>query len=253
MKLIILISTLCVALAANPLKDLANNFSKIEKLSLLEELNTSSSSLYKSKTYNLSKGWNILTTPKDGVDVVKTFQNTSEISYIVTYDYVSKIWAAYSPNKSFTDMLFLKYLEPNVTFFVLANKDVALEIKSNTANDTCKKFMEDKNYEFLVDSGISKDYETSNDKKISLQSRYFSHHEKGIYNDTRILLVYPKIVSNQKQTLKYGPGNPKIAIKFTKAFEGKNFYVYDFKQTKCFEGLFPSRKIPPFATLKEVK
>jgi hypothetical protein len=88
---------------------------------------------------------------------------------------------------------------------------------------------------------------------MSAKSRYFSHHEKGIYNDTRIVLIYPKLEAKTKRSYKYGPAMPKTFFEFSKEYEAKKFFVYDFKEQKCFEGIFPSMQIPPFPTLKEIK
>ena len=115
---------LSIAVVASPLGQLNNSFSKAERELLLEEYKRSSSSLHTSKSYSLKKGWNILTTPKDGVDISKTFSDPSIVEYVVTYDEVSTLWAMKTQNKTFLKetILSLEYLEPNITFFVLAKK-----------------------------------------------------------------------------------------------------------------------------------
>ncbi|SFV63042.1 hypothetical protein MNB_SM-5-791 [hydrothermal vent metagenome] len=252
-KLLLLIVTVTLSFA-NSLQNLADRLSSVEKATLLKEFSNSSNKLYSGSSYKLKKGWNSFTTPKDGINVVKTFHDASKIKYILTYYPKGKLWAIYSPHKSFNDMLFLKYLEPHITFFILAKKDTIVEIKSNKVDGICKSISENrKKYASVTDSGIQRDYRLSSDAKILLQSRYYSHHDRGIYNDTRVTLIYPRIESDTKKIFKYGPANPKIALKFPKAYEGKPFYVYDFKQTKCFMGYFPSERIPPFPMLKALK
>ncbi len=252
MKQFFTLSLFCITLLANSLQEASPSFSPKEREILSKEI-PSTSPFYNSKTYDLKKGWNSLTTPQDGVDVVKTFGEVSELKYIVVYDSVSKLWAVFSHEKLEGELLLLKYLEPNVTFFVLALSDTKVEIKSNTINVACQKILDDKQYNFLLDSGITQESAVSKDETMSAKSRYFSHHEKGIYNDTRIALIYPKIEVKTKRSYKYGPALPKTFFEFSKEYEAKKFYVYDFKEQKCFEGIFPSMQIPPFPTLKEIK
>ncbi len=253
MRKIILILVSSVLALASSLQELKHTFSTTEKRFLHKKISTSSK-LYKSDSYQLQKGWNLLTTPKDGINIVKTFNDISKIKYVVTYYNIGKLWAIYSPNETFSNMLFLKYLEPNVTFFVLAKKKTSITIKSNVMNKACKVFADDiQKYETLIDSGIGNKFTMSKSKIMALQSRYYSHHDRGIYNDTRVELIYPKISSDTEKIMKYGPAIPKVAIKFPKAYEGSLFYLYDFKDEKCFYGHFPSPKIPPFPVLKELK
>jgi len=251
-KLVLFFLSTLVAFASS-LQELPETFSQTVKEKLLKEFERSSK-LHSSKNYNLHKGWNRLITPKNGVNVPKTFNDTSKIKYVVTYYETGKLWAIYAPSESFNNMLFLKYLEPHITFFVLAKKATEVNIESNHINSSCEIFINDKkNYGSVTDSGISRTYSVSSDKIMALQSRYYSHHDRGIYNDTRVTLIYPKYKSDKKRTFKYGPAIPKIAIRFPKAYEGKSFYVYDYKLQKCYQGLFPSLKIPPFPVMKEIK
>lgn len=253
-KYLVLLVLLHISIFALPLQNLSNSFGEMEQEYIKKELSASSSPLYTLDTYSLKKGWNKLTTPKNGLNPIKTFNDASKIIYIVTYDKVSKLWVIMSHKEKNLNMLFLKYLEPNVTFFVLAKESIEIDIKSNILNTSCQVLVDNtKEYSSVLDSGISMKYTKSRDGLMSLQSRYYSHHDRGVYNDTRTLLIYPKIQSSQVKVLKYGPANPKVAIKFPKAYEEQKFYIYDFKQEKCFEGIFPSMKIPPFPTLKEIK
>ena len=251
-KLLLFLLSVTLSFASS-LQNLAHTLSPVEKAALLKEF-SNSSKLHTTSFYELKKGWNSLIAPADGINVVETFHDASKIKYVLTYYKLGKLWAIYAPRESFNDMLFLKYLEPKVTFFVLAKKDVKIEIKSNHVSSTCASLLNDTNkYAFVTDSGIHRDYTLSHDARMLLQSRYYSHHDRGIYNDTRVTLIYPKIKSDKKKIFKYGPANPKVAIKFPKAYEGRLFYIYDYKQEKCFEGHFPSEKIPPFPILKELK
>ncbi|MDF1883166.1 hypothetical protein JHD49_04370 [Sulfurimonas sp. SAG-AH-194-C21] len=238
---------------ASSLQNLADTFSTTQRELLYKEFSPFAK-LHKTSVYKLTQGWNKFTSPKDGINIIKTFHDTSKIKYVVTYYETGKLWAIYAPKETFSNMLFLKYLEPNSTFFVLAKQDSEIKIKHNTLNSTCQKFVDNKTeYSSVLDSGISRDYTVSKDGKMSLQSRYFSHHDRGIYNDTRTVLIYPKYKTTTKNSLKYGPANPKVAIIFPKVYEAKKFYIYDFKQEKCFGGIFPSIKNPPFPILKEMK
>lgn len=253
MKLLLGLLLFHFSLLATQLQEVKNSLSTHTLEQLKKEFLSSPSSLYASNAYNLKKGWNELTAPKDGIDVVETFKDISQIKYVLTYDVKSKFWAGMSNEESPSNMLFLKYLEPGVTFFVLAKKDVKVKVQSNLLDAICQKFYDDKSFNAITDSGTEQAYVDSLDDKISLQSRYFSHHMKGIYDDTRVTLFYKKEKNALQNSLKYGPASPKVAIKYSKAYEGKQFYLYDYKQEKCFMGIFPSRKIPPFPTLKELK
>ena len=243
-----------ISAVASPLVQLTNSFSKAERELLLEEHKNSSSYLHTSNSYSLKKGWNILTTPKDGIDIVKTFSDSSVFEYVVTYDEISTLWAMNTQNKTFAKdiILSLEYLEPNITFFVLAKKDIEVKIQSLLVSESCKKIMQHEKYDFIVDSGITREYTVSEDKNVSLKSRYYSHNEVGIYSETRTMLIYPKITSKTKRDKMYGPAKPKIELRFTSEYEGKKFFVYDFKEQKCFMGVFPSKKIPPYPTLREI-
>ena len=205
-------------------------------------------SLYKQSTYNLLKGWNKLTTNSEGVDVEKTFTKDEEV---VVYDGVTKVWASSKPNKH---QLYVKYIEPHMTFFVYAKKAKKLKIASTQVNATCQKLIDTKGFQTVLDSALTKEPTFSDDKTISLNSRYFSHYDRGIYNDTRIMMIYKKLPTKEKKaTFRYGPAEPKSMIRFAKEYEGKTFYMYDFYEKACYKGLLPSMKIPPFAVLRKLK
>jgi len=239
---------------ASPLTNIPHSFSETEKDLLLKEF-TNSTKLYSSKNYTFTKGWNKATTPKDGIDLAKTFKNNTKVKFVITYESVGDYWAMYSPKNSYPKGkgLFLKYLEPYTTFFVLANEALSVEVKNKSINDSCKKLMKDTNFDFFIDSGKNQKPTMSRDNSISLASRYHSHHEKGIYDDTRVIVIYPKIPTKTKVTYRYGQASPKIQLQFAKEYENQKFYTYDFKKEKCQRGIFPSKKVPPFPILQEVK
>jgi len=255
MKNLLTILLLSTTLFASLLQKVPNSFSSSEEELLLKEFSNSSSTLYTSKTYNLQKGWNKLRTPIDGIDLIQTFKDISKVKFVVTYDKTSKLWAMYTNDKNYkrNNLLFLKYLEPNITFFVLTKDDTKVDIKSIHINEACQKFVNNSLFDSIYDSGINKDIVVNNDNTMSIQSRYYSHHKRGLYDDTRVVLIYPKMSTKTKAILEYGPAKPKIKIKYAKEYENKNFYVYDYKLQKCYKGIFPSPKIPPFPILKEVK
>lgn len=252
MKKLLILLLFIYPLFAKPLQNLSSSFSSKEKDEFLHISSNTKNNLYNLTFYNLKKGWNQLTTPKDGVDTFKTFKEN--ISYVVTYDKVSKLWAIYSPFKRIKGkVLLLEYLEPNITFFVLATKDIKIDIKSNFIDDKCRNFIDNGKYNYILDSGIDMGEYIDTKNNITIKSRYFSHHELGFFRETRVMLIYPRLDSfDDGVKLTYGPANPKIVIKYDKNYQNKIFYVYDYKYKKCFKGAFPSKKIPPFPLLEEL-
>ena len=257
MKQLIIFTLLVSALFANSLQGVDASFSLDVQSKLLKEFNSALiSPLHTKNAYTLKKGWNKLTTPKDGVDVIKTFKNISTVKFLVTYDSVSKYWAGFtldqSALKDIKEMLLLKYLEPHVTFYALSSKDVMLKIESSHVNATCQKIIDDKRYDVLYDSGLTKEEQVSPDKSMSFNSRYRSHEYRGVYNDTRVALMYPKMGKKSKETLKYGPAEPMVMLKYNQFYADKEFFAYDYLDKKCYKGLFPSRKMPPLPVLQEL-
>jgi len=235
----------------------ASSFSLEQKEIFLKELENSSS-LHKTKTYMLKKGWNTLTTPKSGVVVPLTF-NISKVELVVAYDKKSKLWATFSnyanfiaPDMKNEKILFLKYLEPNTTFFVLAKSNISIIIKSIKISKSCKNIMLKDKYDYMINSILDDSFTISKDKSIGIKTGYYTEHEKGVYNETRVMLIYPKINTNTKAVYKYGTAFPKVTLKYVKEYEEKEFYIYDYKVQKCYMGLFPSKRIPPFPRLKEI-
>ena len=204
--------------------------------------------LYEGSEYNLHKGWNRLLTNSEGVDVAKTF---SEDEVVVVYEPVTKVWASSQPTK---EQLYVKYIEPHMIFYVYATKAKKLKIESTHIDSVCQKLIDTKGFKLVLDSGLTKEATFSEDKTISLNSRYFSHYTRGVYNDTRIVMIYKELPTEvKKATYRYGPAEPKSMIHFAKEYEGKEFYMYDFYEKACYKGLLPSMKIPPFAVLQKLK
>ena len=203
--------------------------------------------LFEGSAYNLKKGWNKLTTNSEGVDVETTFSKDEEV---VVYEPVTKAWASSQPTNK---QLYLKYIEPHMTFYVYASKAKEVKIVSSHIDAVCQKLLEDKGIKIVEDSALTKEATLSKDKTMSLFSRYFSHYDRGVYNDTRIVLLYKELATKEKKaTYRYGPAEPKSMIKFAKEYEGEKFYMYDFYEKACYQGLFPSMKIPPFAVLRKI-
>jgi len=258
MKKLMLFILLVPALFANSLQSVDTSFSKDVQKQLLKKLNSVHSLKPHTKnTYTLKQGWNRLVAPKDGVDVIKTFQNIPEVKFIVTYDFKSKYWAGFTLDetvlKDIKEMLLLKYLESSTVFFVLSEKDIRLNIESSLVNQTCKKIMNQKGYETLLDSGLTSEAELSDNKDISINSRYSSHEYRGYYDDTRTLLIYSKADKKAKLTQKYGPAEPMTMLQYSSEYENKKFYIYDFLERNCYEGRFPSKRMPPLPVLRVIK
>jgi hypothetical protein len=214
--------------------------------------------LHHKNYYDLKKGWNYFSTPKEGVDVARTF---SDAEFVYVYDARSKAWAGYSPKKELMDkikstrILELKYIEPKRGFYVLSNKAVRTEISSKLANEQCQKIMNDKNFDVIYDSGIDADFSYNGIKSIALKSRNHSHMRKGVYNDSRVAIMTPKIkkLSKNKKAKKYAPAIPKMMIHFNEAYADHEFYAYDFLNETCHKGFFPSKKRPPAPMMKKIK
>jgi len=255
MKTIVTLLLISMTLLANSLQDLPNSFSKSERELLLKESLDSSSILHSSDIYQLKRGWNKVTTPKDGIYLEQSFKDISQIKYITTYEKVNKLWAVYAPNKKYPkdNILFLKYLEPNITFFVLANEDVKVKTNGKKINKSCLKAMNTPGVSTLLSSAFNENISVSKDNSMSFKTRYLSHHTKGLYDDTRLLLIYEDLNSTRKASYRYGPAKPRAVINFTKEYEAKSFFIYDYKLEKCFKGVFPSVKIPPLPILQEIK
>jgi len=212
--------------------------------------------VYNKDSYRLKKGWNSLNTPKNGVDIVKTFQNLQDVKFVFVYDKLSHAWAGYSPDKNIdfkikqTRILSLKYIESNIEYFVYTSRGINVDILNSKVNKVCQKFIDSKEFNTLIDSIFSKSYTNSNNDNIGIKTRYFSHHKRGEYSDSRTLLIYPKIkLQNKTKQQKYGAALPKILVSYDVKYEDKEFYIYNYFDKNCYKGVFPSKKTPPFSTL----
>lgn len=222
---------------------------------------TLSSGEYEKQSYDLQKGWNSFLVPKEGIDIVKTFKDHNEsVAFVYTYEPKTQVWAGYSPNKELMQKIFttrilgLKSVEPMQELYIFARKDIELKIQSTLPNQHCQKLIDNaEKYDHLTDSGLDKEGVKNQDKTIFLQSRYVSHFVKGIYDDTRITMIYPKLNVSNKKLMAYGPAVPKAALKFAKDYEGKIFFMYDYKTGECYEGVFPSMLKPPMPVLKKLQ
>ena len=211
----------------------------------------------KKSTYSIKKGWNYISSYINGVDVIQTFKDT-DIEFVYIYEPRTKAWAGYSPNKKIRDKMYktrilqLKSIEPDMGFYVYAKQNLSLKIKSIHINKACEKILQNKNHLSVIDSGTKETF-SSTDNSVFLKSRYFSHHKKGIYSDSRVMLIYPKLDIKKSEEKKYGIAVPNIRLKYPKIYEEKNFYVYHYNEKKCYKGIFPSNVIPPYPALKEAK
>lgn len=258
MKQFIFLLLFISMLPAKTLPEVSPSFGEKQQQQLLKKLTSLKKiKTHSSQTYMIHKGWNQFSTPKAGINIIQTFKNISDVTFIVTYDKISKYWAGFTLKqdvlKDLKEMLMLKYLEPNVSFFILSEKDLMLNVTSNRVNNTCKKYMKDKKYNFIEDSGIDNIPTYSSDNSIAVMPRYHSHFNRGFYDDTRIVLIYPNINTDKKAEKKYGPAEPFILVKYASEYKNRNFYIYDYLQEKCFKGVFPSRKMPPVPLLQELK
>jgi len=215
--------------------------------------------LHKKNSYTLKKGWNYLATPENGADVVKTFSVHSEVKFVFLYDKRSHIWAGYSADKSLqeklnsTRMIALKYIEQHLGFYVYSTKAKTIEIQSTQINETCQKALVKKGYKLLLDSGLDDNVVYDLEKTVGVSSRYLAHHKRGIFDDTRVALIYKEEKNiSHKKLQKYGIASPKMFIAFPKERGDSYFFVFDYKTKECYLGAFPSEKVPPFSSLKKI-
>lgn len=214
---------------------------------------------YEAGSYALKRGWNYLASPKNGLDVVKTFKNSVGVEFVYVYDKKTAVWAGFSPLKYLenkmleTRILQLKKIEPGIGFYVYATRNVKITIQNTPVTNICKILMSDDKYSFLTDSGKDETMKYNSDKTIGVYSRYFSHYRRGVYDETRLTLIYPKLKAQKSTMFRYGPAVPKSMLEYNKAYENTDFYMFDYKEGKCYKGTFPSMKTPPFSSLKEMK
>jgi hypothetical protein len=211
------------------------------------------------KTYKLNKGWNRVVSAKDGVDVIATFEGQSGVDFVYTYEKKTAIWAGYSPKKKLlekilsTRLLGLRAIEPGKVFYIYANQAVKIPVRTIEIEGLCREKIKNRSYGFLVNSGLEESFSYDMQKSVGAKSRYVTHYRRGIYDDTRIVFIYPKGFKKSAEMMKFGPAIPQLMLEYDKSYEGETFYVYDYLERACFEGVFPSMKLPPYPTLKKLQ
>ncbi|MEA3512539.1 MAG: hypothetical protein U9R37_02960 [Campylobacterota bacterium] len=204
-----------------------------------------------SQMLQIQNGENNYTNEFDSIDMIKTFQGIKDIE-ISVFDDVSKKVATF-PFQSEKNILDLYAIENGVKYTIKSKKNRSINIVEKTISEVCLKYKDDKNYNFIEDSGTNKAATIDDKESIALSSRYISNQKRKKYTDTKTVLIYPKQKKVSTMKYKYGPGNPRVLLQFSKEYEGKNFYIYDYFTQKCYQGIFPSPKIPPFRDLREIR
>ncbi|MEA2050286.1 MAG: hypothetical protein U9O56_06115, partial [Campylobacterota bacterium] len=197
---------------------------------------------------HLNKGKNSFINNYGSIDIEKSF-GTKDIQKVEVFDTVSKKYATYPYRKN---NLKLKSIEKGIKFYIYSTKKVDIQLYIKTPSKICQDFMRDKNYDYIEDSGIDRGLSINSKDSIAIGSRYYSNQLKNSYTDTKVILIYPKQNKVSKMKYKYGPGIPKVMINYSKEYENKKFYIYDFFSQGCYMGYFPSVKIPPFRELRRV-
>jgi len=204
----------------------------------------------RNKTINLKKGLNSINNKFTTIDVVKSFKNEKDIQAIV-YDDISKKYAIY-PFINDKQYLKLKAIEKGVKFYIYITKDMKISFRRPSISKVCQKKFLDKKYSFIYDSGIDKVATINKNKSIGINSRYYSNHFRETYDDTTVFLIYPKINKTSKMKYKYGSAIPTMQVFYSKEYENKKFYMYDFLRDSCYEGIFPSMNFPPLKELRKI-
>lgn len=235
-------------LSAQGLHRMTPFFTKEQKKALLHLFLKQQNIPQTQKTLYCQKGWNLFVSPKEGIDIVKTFADKNVT--VVTYEPFSKYWAVFPKPKS-KDEIFLDSIEGGVVFFVLAKDITKIKLQPIAIQKPCSDIFHSKEYETLQDSGRDKGFVKNENGTFLAKSRYYAHHQRGLYQDTRVIVAIPKLKAKPSNHLyKYGPAIPKTYFLFTKEYEGKFFYVFSYHDKKCYKGILPSIRIPPFPLLK---
>jgi hypothetical protein len=255
MQAIVPLFVVSILFLTNPINGFCENFTD-EIAYKLRHTPVLKSSISSRTTYNLEKGWNSLYSPKEGIDIVRTFQDHPEVTLVAFFDENLQQWALFFPKNNavqgIKNYLFLESLEGNKLFFAKSTKKKNINIISKKINGICKKYLIDKHFLSIEDSGLDKNISFSKDKTIGVSPRYSSNFHRGYYKDTRIVLIYPKLKHKEGKLRSYGPVEPYIAIKYAKEYESKEFFVFDYMNESCYKGVFPSFKILPVPMLQEL-
>jgi hypothetical protein len=204
----------------------------------------------------LKKGKNTFIVHRYGIDTKTIFKN----------DAVQKVWlndplsrkTAVFPKENNASLLELKFIEQNTMFFVLAYKDARIRLQHQSIEHPfCLQKSRLKDYETVIDSANNTNKKTSFSKThdLSLTSRYISNYKKNTYDDTKIAVIYKKksFKAHSPSTyMTYGPAVPAVFLQYRKEYQSEPFFIYSFRNKKCYQGFFPSLKIPPFPTLHEI-
>ena len=254
MKNLLLLLLINLSLLAESLPEVGPSFSKTAQTKLFTLIQKQTLVMNQTLLYKIHKGWNSFRSGKDGIDVIKTFKDLPSVKFVVTYDLKSNYWAGFTLKqellKDIKEMLLLRSLEPNIHFFLLSDKDMELRVSTQEPSGQCLLLRDDSRFQSLQSSGL--DIKPAEKRKdiISIKSRYHSHEYRGYYDDTRVILFYPKINLKNKKRAHYGPAEPLVYLDYAKEYEDKTFYIYDYLMQKCYQGVFPSKKMPPFPALQ---
>ena len=209
-------------------------------------------------SYALQRGWNFVHAPKNGVDVAKTFADSS-VLFVYIYEPTTPAWAGYSAQKSYRDMmrelrvLDLKYVEPTLGFYVYTNKKIQLPIVSTRLAQSCSDLLKSGEFNALTHSAFEPKPSEDLLGGVSLETLYRTHFRRGVYSDTRVTLLYPLLEIKGEKRARYAPVTPRAKISYALEYAEKKFYVFDYFTKECYEGYFPSMRIPPYPTLKKLK
>jgi len=204
-----------------------------------------------SSQYHLKKGWNTLCVPTDGIDIVATFLHT-DIETLYHYDAERNLLALYRADAigaSVPGHLLLETLEPGEEFSLFTATAATIDIVPSGLTGTCLAYANTSDYLQHIEALSGKEAVNASGD-IKLVSRYLPYQKRGFYRDSRVTLIYPKLPYAGDATFRYGPANPRILIDYAKAYENRMFYLYDHFQKRCFTGIFPSQKVPPFSDLR---
>jgi len=206
--------------------------------------------------YYLHKGWNKILVPNTGVDVLTTLQNHQEILRVALYDKELHQWALLQQNNTSLSQtnkpLLLVSAEPKQTLFIQARCDTTLSLATISISKSCQKYLHNPHFNALVASSKDTQRVFSTNKTISIAPRYASNFHRGYYKDSRVLLIYPKIDKYTHTLQSYGPAEPYINIKYDTSYEQKEFFIFDYMDKRCYRGIFPSFKTPPYPVLQEL-
>jgi hypothetical protein len=201
--------------------------------------------------FHLHKGvQHLVVQTDDFLDVIQTFTPFKHTLEVKIYDKKTDVWAVY-PFAKYHKEVELHFIQPHKIFTVNATQAITITpIYHTMKKGRCSQLRSE--MKSLLDLGDDNHFTFSKQHDIGVRSSYLSHHQKGIYGDNRITLLYTPQKIQSKPTYRYGSAIPKVAFLFSKHYEGKIFYIYSYYDDGCYKGIFPSEKIPPFPFLKKI-